>query len=214
MFADRREAGRRLAALLAPLAEQRPTVLALPRGGVPIGFEVATALRAPLDVLVVRKLGVPTRRELAMGAIGEGGGMVADPYIVRQCDVTTAQFDDVVEREQRTVDEQIRRYRGDHAPAATSDRTAIIVDDGLATGATARAACQIARTREPRRVIVAVPVGPAETVAALSDVCDEVICVETPPGFYAVGQWYRDFSQVSDEDVARLLDSAANFPSE
>jgi len=214
MFADRREAGRRLAALVAPLAGERPTVLALPRGGVPIGFEVALALQAPLDVLVVRKLGVPHRRELAMGAIGEDGGIVSDPQIMRQCAVTTSEFDDVVERERQTVDDQVRRYRGERTSAPISDRTAIIVDDGLATGATARTACQIARSRAPRRVVLAVPVAPAETVQALRDVADEVICAETPSGFYAVGQWYRDFSQVPDDEVARLLDDAASLRSE
>lgn len=205
MFANRRDAGRRLAELVVLPDGEAPVILALPRGGVPVGYEVAAALRAPLDVIVVRKLGVPYRRELAMGAIGEAGVVVLDPRIVRECGVRPDEVDEAVARERRAVEQQLRDYRGARSAVEISGRTAVIVDDGLATGATAKAACQIVRGFGARRVVVAVPVAPAETVAALAGSSDEVICVQTPDPFFAVGQWYQDFSQVSDAEVKRLL---------
>jgi putative phosphoribosyl transferase len=205
VFANRRDAGRRLAEIVTLPDGEEAVVLALPRGGVPVAYEVAASLQAPLDVIVVRKLGVPHRRELAMGALGEAGVVVIDPRIVRECGVRDEEVDEVVIRERHTVEQQLRDYRDGRPPVDVAGRTAIIVDDGLATGATARAACQVARTFGPRRVVIAVPVAPAQTIGELDGSTDEVICLETPEPFFAVGQWYRDFRQVADADVRMLL---------
>jgi predicted phosphoribosyltransferase len=208
VFANRRDAGRRLAERVKLSEEADPVVLALPRGGVPVGYEVATALGAPLDVIVVRKLGVPHRRELAMGAVGEAGVVVIDARTVRECGVQDAEIDEVIQQEQRSLDKQLRDYRERRPAVDIAGRTAIVVDDGLATGATARAACAVVRGFGPRRIVIAVPVAPPDTVAALLASSDDVLCVATPEPFFAVGQWYDDFSQVSDNDVRRLLEAA------
>jgi putative phosphoribosyl transferase len=208
MFANRRAAGRLLADRVARSADADAVVLALPRGGVPVGYEVAAKLGVPLDVIVVRKLGVPRRRELAMGAIGESGVVVIDARTVRDCGVQDAEIDAVITEERHSLDRQLRDYRGGRAAVGIAGRTAILVDDGLATGATARAACEVARRLGPRRIVVAVPVAPPDTVAALRGSSDDVICVATPEPFFAVGQWYDDFGQVSDSEVRKLLEAA------
>jgi putative phosphoribosyl transferase len=208
LFANRRDAGRRLAERVALPEDADAVVLALPRGGVPVGYEVAAAARAPLDVIVVRKLGVPQRRELAMGAVGEAGVTVIDARTVRECGVHEAEVEAAIARERQALDNQLRDYRDGRPAVEIAGRTAIIVDDGLATGATARAACEVVRRFGPRRIVVAVPVAPPDTVAALREPSDEVICVATPEPFFAVGQWYDDFNQVSDNEVRTLLEAA------
>ena len=204
-FRDRRDAGRRLAAELQAYAD-RPgvMVLALPRGGVPVGYEVARALGAPLDVFMVRKLGVPWHEELAMGALASGGVRVLDPDVIRETRVSEAQIAQVTADEQAELERRERQYRGNRPNPDVRGKTVIIVDDGLATGATMRAALQALGTLGPARLVVAVPVAPAETCAALRAIADEVVCVETPVGFAAVGSWYEDFSETTDEEVRRL----------
>src|SRR4051794_40685913 len=201
-FQDRTHAGRRLAAELAPYAG-RPNllVLALPRGGVPVGFEVAQALGAPLDVFLVRKLGLPGHEELAMGAIASGGIRVLNPDVVRMLRVPEHVIDAVAEKEQRELERRERAYRGDRPEPEIRGRTVILVDDGLATGSTMRAAVQALRSEHPERLVVAVPVAAPETCDAFRDEVDDIVCAVTPEPFYAVGLWYRDFSQTTDEEV-------------
>ncbi|HMF83265.1 MAG TPA: phosphoribosyltransferase [Acidimicrobiia bacterium] len=207
-FRDRREAGRRLAERLSGLRAASPLVLGLPRGGVPVAFEVAKALDAPLDILVVRKLGVPFQPELGMGAVGEGGVRVLNADVLRQARVTDAQLADVEARERTEVEERATRLRQGRAAIPLTDRTVVIVDDGLATGGTARAAVRVARARGAERVVLAVPVAPPETVAALRADADDVVAVETPEPFFAIGGWYADFSPTSDTEVVELLSAA------
>ena len=209
VFRNRRDAGRRLAARLGPLRDDEPVVVGLPRGGVPVAAEVAAALDAPLDVIVVRKLGVPFQPELGMGAVGEDGVRVLDAEIVRIAGVSPAEVAEVEDRERLEVERRARRFRGHRPAVGLAGRTVVVVDDGLATGSTARAAVEVARAHGARRVVLAVPVAPADTVRALGAVADEVVCLETPAGFSAVGQWYEDFTQTSDAEVERLLDAAA-----
>jgi putative phosphoribosyl transferase len=204
-FRDRREAGRRLAERLSGLRASSPLVLGLPRGGVPVAFEVADALGAPLDVLVVRKLGVPFQPELGMGAVGEDGVRVLNRDVLRQAGVTESQLAEVEARERAAVEERAVRLRRGRPAIPLEGRTAVIVDDGLATGGTARAAVHVARARGADRVILAVPVAPPETVAALRRDADDVVAVETPEPFFAIGGWYADFSPTSDEEVIELL---------
>ena len=204
-FRDRREAGRRLAERLSGLRASSPLVLGLPRGGVPVAFEVAKALGAPLDVLVVRKLGVPFQPELGMGAVGEDGVRVLNPDVLRQAGVTETQLAEVEARERAQVEERAVRLRRGRPAIPLEGRTVVIVDDGLATGGTARAAVQVARARGADRVILAVPVAPPETVAALRRDADDVVAVETPEPFFAIGGWYADFSPTSDQEVVELL---------
>ncbi|WP_062356535.1 phosphoribosyltransferase [Herbidospora yilanensis] len=205
MFVDRHDAGVRLAERLIGLAGERPVVLGLPRGGVPVAFEVAQALGAPLDVIVVRKLGVPFQSELGFGAIGEGGVRVVNPEVVRMTGVTQEEMATVEEREQAEVRDRARRFRPGRAPLDLAGRTVVIVDDGVATGGTARAACQVARARGAARVVLAVPVGTPDVLARLRRDADEVICVETPSALWAIGVCYSDFTQTTDEEVAELL---------
>jgi putative phosphoribosyl transferase len=207
-FRDRREAGRRLAERLSGLRSSRPLVLGLPRGGVPVAFEVARALEAPLDVLVVRKLGVPFQPELGMGAVGEDGVRVLNPEVLREAGVTDAQLADVEARERAEVEERAARLRGGRPAVPLTGRTVIIVDDGLATGGTARAAIRVARERGADRVVLAVPVAPPDTVTALSREADEVVALETPEPFFAIGGWYMDFTPTSDQEVVDLLAAA------
>lgn len=207
-FEDRRDAGRRLAARLAHLASADPVVLALPRGGVPVAYEVARALRAPLDVFVVRKLGVPGHEELAMGAIASGGLRVLNEDVVRMLRIPDAWIDAVTDREQREIDRREKIYRAGAPMERVEGRTAILVDDGLATGATMRAAALALRRMNPRGLLAAVPVGAPSSCQALSEDVDEVICLEQPAAFFGVGQWYRDFSQTTDDEVRRLLADA------
>jgi putative phosphoribosyl transferase len=210
LFADRVEAGRALAERLGAYAG-RPDVivLALPRGGVVVGYEVARALRVPLDVLVVRKLGVPGHSELAMGAIASGGARVLSPDVIDALGISQSQIEAVAVREQAELERRERAYRGAQPAAPLSGRTVLLADDGLATGATMRAAVRSLRLHEPARIVVAVPVGAPQTCAELRDEADEVVCARSPDPFEAVGSWYDDFSQTSDNEVRGLLARAA-----
>lgn len=210
LFRDRTEAGRRLAEALAGYADRSDVVvIGLPRGGVPVAFEVATALGVPLDVLVVRKLGVPGHEELAMGALASGGARVVDREIVALTGVTQDALDRVIGREQTELDRRERLFRGDRRGTPVEDRTVIIVDDGLATGSTMLAAVLALRTRNPARLVIAVPVASADTCRALRTHVDDLVCLETPSPFYAVGLWYEDFAQTTDAEVRELLDRRA-----
>jgi putative phosphoribosyl transferase len=205
-FRDRTEAGRYLAELLQNYAGRDNVVLlALPRGGVPVAYEVAKSLGAPLDVFVVRKLGVPGRPELAMGAIATGGVLVLDEGLVRRLGITEEQIRRTVESELRELERREASYRGGRDPPNLEGKTVILVDDGLATGATMRAAALAVRKYNPDRVVVAVPVAAEQTCDEFRYDVDEIICGVTPQPFHAVGLWYEDFSQTSDEEVRELL---------
>jgi len=206
VFADRADAGRALArALEAHRGAADTLVLGLPRGGVPVAFEVAQALSLPLDVLVVRKLGLPWQPELAMGAIASGGALVLNDAVVRHLGGHRAEFDAVREREQVELERRERHYRGDRPPLAMRGRTGILVDDGLATGATMEAAVRALQALGAARVIVAVPVASPEARDRIAAVADEVVCLAAPMFFSAVGQWYADFGQTEDTEVQDLL---------
>ncbi|HUY23372.1 MAG TPA: phosphoribosyltransferase [Acidimicrobiales bacterium] len=207
-FIDRADAGRRLAALLDHLRGSDVVVVGLPRGGVPVAFEVARALGAPLDVIAVRKVGVPFQPELAMGAIGEAGARVVDERVVAAAGISSEEFAAVEARERVELERRVRRFRGERPPVSLAGRTVVVVDDGIATGSTARAACQVARARGAARVVLAIPVAPPESVATLSRDADEVVCVETPVRFFAIGEFYEDFTQTSDAEVIALLERA------
>ena len=208
-FRDRSDAGRQLAAQLDELRGRNDLlVLALPRGGVPVGFEVARALGAPLDVFVVRKLGVPGHEELAMGAIATGGARVLNDEVVGRLGISPATLESVAAREAEEVARRERLYRGDRPPPDVAGRAVVLVDDGLATGATMRAAVAAVREQGPAQIVVAVPTGSAETCRDLRDEADEVACLISPDPFLAVGFWYDDFGQVSDDEVRALLDQA------
>lgn len=212
-FDDRRAAGRALAGLLQGYADRHDVlVLALPRGGVPVAFEVARALGAPLDLFLVRKLGTPGHRELAMGAIASGGVRVLNDDVVRWHGMTAADIETVAREEQRELERREAAYREGRASVPVEGRTVILIDDGLATGSTMRAAVQAVRLRNPARVVVAVPVGAPQTCEELSAIADEVVCARTPEPFAAVGQWYVDFDQTSDEEVRQLLREHARTP--
>jgi putative phosphoribosyl transferase len=204
-FLDRIDAGRRLARELLALRGADVVVLGLPRGGVPVAFEVAAALEAPLDVIVVRKLGVPYQPELGMGAIGENGVRIVNDDVVRRAGITEKELATVEQRERAELDRLARRFRGDRPGVALADRTAVIVDDGIATGSTAGAACQVARRQGASRVVLAVPVAPAAVIGELRREADQVVCLETPPWFFAIGEFYADFSPTSDEEVSACL---------
>jgi predicted phosphoribosyltransferase len=205
-FADRREAGVELAAKLRRYAA-RPdvVVLALPRGGVPVAFEVAEALGAPLDIFLVRKLGMPGQPEFAIGAIASGGVRVLNEEAVRAYDIPAGVIDAVAREEQVELERREREYRRGRALPDLRDRIVVLVDDGLATGSSMRAAVQAVRQHQPARVIVAVPVGAPSTCEELADIADEIACARAPQVFSAVGQWYRDFSQTTDDEVRTLL---------
>lgn len=216
-FADRHDAGRRLAAALSGYAGRDDVVvLGLPRGGVPVAYEVARALGAPLDVFLVRKLGVPGHEELAMGAIASGGVMVLNDDVVAATGIDRGQIEEVAARELETLRHQETKYRGERPPVDLGGRAAIAVDDGLATGATMRAAISALRGRRAKWIAVAVPTAPRETCEALRRQVDEVVCATTPDPFMAVGLWYRDFAPVGDDAVRDLLSaaSAADPPDE
>ena len=209
VFADRDDAGRRLAARLGYLRGEPVVVLGLPRGGVPVAFQVAQALGAPLDVIVVRKLGVPFQPELGMGAVGEDGVRVLNPEVVHASGVSEDELAAVQAREQAAVEARAARYRVRRPREPLNGRVAVVVDDGIATGSTARAACQIARAHGAARVVLAVPVAPPGWQARIGAEADELVCVDTPRGFFAIGEFYARFPQVSDEEVIACLERAA-----
>ncbi len=210
VFRNRREAGQVLASLLAGY-RGRPgvVVLGLPRGGVPVAYEIATALHAPLDVMVVRKLGVPGHEELAMGAIASGGVQVINEEVVRHLGLTPGIMASVAAIEQQELARREQAYRGKRPPVTIEGRTVILVDDGLATGSTMRAAVAALRRRHPTRVVVAIPTAAPEPCEELKREVDEIVCVMIPTPFYGVGEWYEEFDQTSDEEVRDLLERAA-----
>jgi putative phosphoribosyl transferase len=204
-FTDRASAGRRLARRLQHLRGEDVVVLALPRGGFPVAAEVADALSAPLDVILVRKLGVPLQPELAMGAVGEGDVLVLNEDVVRRARVGEVELAGVEREARAEIERRARRYRPGRERRSLAGRTALLVDDGIATGATARAACRVAREQGAARVVLAVPVCARDTADRLRGEVDELVCLETPDRFFGVGRCYADFTQVADEDVADLL---------
>jgi putative phosphoribosyl transferase len=213
LFADRREAGRELGRLLTRAVQPgEAIVLALPRGGVPVAYEIARALGIPLDVFLVRKLGTPGHPELAMGAIASGGIRVLNEDVVQALNVPQRQIEAVAEQEQRELERRDAAYRQGRSVPDLTNRTVILVDDGLATGSTMKAAVQAVKQRGPKRIIVAVPVGALDTCRTLGEIADEVICARTPQPFSAVGQWYRDFTQTSDDEVMALLNELQGRP--
>jgi uncharacterized protein (TIGR00369 family) len=207
-FRNRSDAGRRLASRLQFLRDEDVVVLGLPRGGVPVAAEVARALGAPLDVILVRKLGVPAQPELGLGAIGESGARVINSEVVRYAQVSEAEIAQVERKERAELQRRAQRFRGDAPHQPLAGRTAVIVDDGIATGSTARAACQVARALGAATVVLAAPVAPPLSDRTLRGAADEVICLEMPERFLAIGEWYEDFSQTSDEEVVALLRAA------
>jgi putative phosphoribosyl transferase len=210
LFRNRSEAGRLLAAKLPRYADKPDViVLALPRGGVPVGYEVAHALHAPLGVFVVRKLGIPGHEELAMGAVASGGVRVLNDQVVRGLGIPDSVIDAVANWELQELQRRERLYRGNRPPPDVRGKTVILVDDGLATGSTMLAAVQALRKLGPARIVVAVPVASGDTCELLQEYVDEVVCAATPEPFYAVGLWYRDFSQTTDEEVRELLERSA-----
>jgi putative phosphoribosyl transferase len=210
LFADRADAGRSLARELAYLRGRDVVVLGLPRGGVPVAFEVAQELGAPLDVIVVRKLGVPFQPELAMGAIGEGGIRIINHEVVRGSWIAPEEIAGVERRERQELERQARRFRAGRDRVDVAGRTAVVVDDGVATGSTARAACEVARGQGAARVVFAAPVGAPRSAQVLRDSCNEVVLPHAPASFRSVGQWYADFTPVPDAEVTALLQRTAH----
>lgn len=208
VFADRRAAGVELARALERFADERPIVLALPRGGVPVAYEVALALNAPLDVCVVRKVGVPWQPELGMGAVAEGGYVELSAEVLVAAAIPRQEALEHVELKQREVEERVRRFRRGQPPLNVRGRSVILVDDGVATGGSVRVAIRAVRARQPRRLVLAVPVAAARALEELQQEADEVVSLAAPTHMSAVGLWYRDFQQVSDEEVVRLLEAA------
>ena len=206
-FRDRSDAGHRLAKALAKYKSRHAVVLALPRGGVPVAAEVAKALDAPLDLILVRKIGVPFQPELAMGAVVDGLApiVVRNEEVLRVSETTAREFDEVCEKERAEIERRRKLYIGDRPRAEITGRVVIVVDDGIATGTTTRAALQAIRKQKPKELVLAVPVAPRDTVAELRGEVDALICLETPEPFLAIGYFYRDFEQVSDEEVVAIL---------
>jgi predicted phosphoribosyltransferase len=204
-FQDRRDAGAELARRLGYLNREDVVVLALPRGGVPVAAAVAAHLQAPMDVFVVRKLGVPGQPELAMGAIASGGVQVLNDEVVRWLRIPNEAIEETARQEQAELERRELAYRDGRPPISVRDRVVILVDDGLATGSTMRAAVQAVRALNPAKVVVAVPVGAPETCREIQALADDVVCARTPERFSAVGLWYRDFSQTTDDEVRELL---------
>lgn len=210
MFRDRTDAGRRLAKLLRKYADRDDVVvLALPRGGLPVGVEIAKSLGAPLDVFVVRKLGVPGHEELAMGAIASGDVRVLNEEVVHQLDISDRDLDAVATREAEELERRERLYRQQREPVDLAGKTVILVDDGLATGSTTRAAVKAVKKRDPASIVVAVPTAAPSVCRSFETEVDEVVCAMTPEPFYAVGAWYQEFTQLTDADVRRILQEAA-----
>jgi putative phosphoribosyl transferase len=208
LFENRTDAGQRLAAALQHLRDQHPVILGLPRGGVPVALEIATALDSPLDVILVRKLGAPIQPELAMGAIGEDGARYINGDVVQLAHVSAAELHAVEARERLELERRGERYRGQRQRRSLDGRTAVIVDDGIATGATAHAACQVARAQGAAWIVLAVPVAPPGWRARFTSVADELISLHTPRSFHAVGEFYADFSATSDQAVIDCLEAA------
>jgi len=206
-FRNRIEAGRKLAAALVSYRDKRPVVLALPRGGVPVAAEVASTLSAPLDLILVRKIGVPFEPELAMGAVVDGGSsiIVRNEDVIRHAGIEEVKFQAVCETQLAEIERRRERYLGNRERADVTGRTAIVVDDGIATGATIRAALRATRMRNPQRLVLAVPVAPTESLAELQDEADDLVCLENHEMFGAIGYYYDDFRQVADEDVIEIL---------
>lgn len=206
-FSDRIDAGRRLAKALASYKGEHPVILALPRGGVPVAAEIATALAAPLDLVLVRKIGVPSQPELAMGAVVDGKMpiVVRNDRVIALCNVSEQDFSAVRDEQLAEIERRRKLYLGERGHPELRDRTVIVVDDGMATGATARAALRALRLRHPRKLILAVPVAPTESLKALKDAADSIVCLEEYADFGAIGMFYADFHQVSDDEVIRLL---------
>lgn len=202
---DRRTAGELLAERLLPYRDQDPVVLALPRGGVPVAFEIASRLGAPLDILIVRKVGAPGNPEYGLGAVVEGGTRFLDEPRIRAAGHTVRELGPTIAREVAEVERRAREYRAGRPPAELRDRTVILVDDGVATGGTVLAALRAVRAREPRRIVVALGVAPPDTVETLRAEVDDLVVLLVPRVFFAVGEWYRQFAQVSDEEVRRFL---------
>jgi predicted phosphoribosyltransferase len=209
IFTDRTDAGRQLAAQLRQYADRKDViVLALPRGGLPVGYEVALALQAPLDVMIVRKLGTPGQPELAMGAIASGGVRVINQEVVRGLDISSAELDRVAVKEQAEVERRERLYRAGRPALEIEGRTVILVDDGIATGSTMRAAIQAIRAQKPARLVVAAPTAAGGTAEQIRTEVDELVCLTTPEPFFAIGFFYREFPQLTDEDVREVLTRA------
>lgn len=206
-FRDREDAGRQLARLLEPYRGPDTRVIGLPRGGVVVGYEVARALEAPLDVWVVRKIGAPFQPELGMGAIAEGGGVYLDGHIIRMVGATEEEVEDVMKHEARELERRVRAFRGGRPPVEVKGRTVVLVDDGIATGGTVRAAIRAIRPRGPRRLVLAVPVAATQSLEALAPEVDAVVCAISTPHLVAVGGYYLDFAQTSDEEVLSLLEA-------
>jgi putative phosphoribosyl transferase len=204
-FKDRSDAGRQLAAQLLPLADERPLVIGLPRGGVPVADEVAMLLEAPLEILAVRKLGAPHNPEYGIGAIAEGDTKVFDQEALALLEIDGGELARIVERETAELRRRVEVYRGDRKPLSPSDRTVIVVDDGVATGVTDTAALREIRRHQPRRLLLAVPVCPPDSLARLREEADEVVCLVAPAQLRGVGQWYAHFGQVADDEVIDLL---------
>ena len=206
-FKNRIEAGRKLAKALTHYKDQQPVVLALPRGGVPVAAEVATVLSAPLDLILVRKIGVPFQPELAMGAVVDGSAplIVRNEDVIRLAGIDEADFKAICDSELAEIERRRQRYLGNRERAEVGDRTAIVIDDGVATGATTRAALRATRARNPKRLVLAVPVAPTDSIAELRTEADDVVCLEDHEFFGAIGAYYRDFRQVSDEEVIEML---------
>lgn len=206
-FRDRADAGHRLAKALAAYKDRHAVVLALPRGGVPVAAEVAATLHAPLDLILVRKIGVPSQPELAMGAVVDGLApiIVRNEDVIRLSDTTEQEFDKACEKERAEIERRRKLYLGERPRARIEGQVAIVIDDGIATGATMRAALQAVRKQKPKELVLAVPVAPPETVAELRPEVDTLVCLETPEPFGAIGYFYCDFSQVSDEEVVAIL---------
>ena len=211
LYLDRRDAGRLLATRLSAYADDPGVlVLALPRGGVPVAYEVAKALHVPLDVFLVRKLGLPGHEELAIGAIASGGARVLNDEVVRALRIPASIIEEVTAKEKKELARRERSYRGDRPPVDVCGRTVILIDDGLATGSSMRAAIAALRRQGPARIVVAVPVGAVETCEEFQEEADEAICAQMPEPFYAVGLWYSDFSQTTDEEVHDLLEASGH----
>lgn len=209
MFRDRTDAGQQLARALAALELPDPVVLALPRGGVPVAIEVARALKAPLDLLLVRKIGAPFQRELAVAAVAEGGALAINEDVLAIAGLDHGYVEHEAQAETREIERRRKLYMGARKPVPVQGRSAIVIDDGIATGATMRAALRLLRERKPARIVLAVPVAPPDTVESMRPMVDDLVCLEAPPYFHAVGAHYVDFEQVEDATVRELLAEAA-----